>query len=223
MLLSIRADIEGVHTRVEIKLCASCDCEELWVNGVYGNPPVTFHPDHPPPVAAIDLGNDYMHVLTDSYPYSDYQNNLLELTSIVSGEGCTDIVPGAPEFGYYGFTTNGQGEVEYWIHSTSFLLQSNTLEQPLDDGGRSVVNMTASAPYSRQRAVCSNVPRTFLNEDHCVLSNDACFIQEGGDASLEINEENLRKIYVASGNGTAETKYGKHDSFLRRQVSFCPW
>jgi hypothetical protein len=180
------------------------------VKGVYGNPPVQFHLDHQPETPVIDFGNDYSYVLTDSFPYSDYENNLLQLTTSIAVDGCPEVVPGAPEAGYFGTTTNDQGDVEYWIHSTSFLLQTNTFEQPLLDGGKSAVNQTKLAPYNRQRAVCSNAPRSFLNEDYCVLSNDACYQQQSGDTDIEINEATLRQFHFATGNGTAgtDTKYG---------------
>ncbi|KAL3923786.1 MAG: hypothetical protein SGILL_001449 [Bacillariaceae sp.] len=195
-------EVEGTHTRVQMKSCESCSCKHMWVNGVYGNPAVRFDDDHQPDSPVIDLGNDYQYVLTDSFRYSDFENNLLELTTTLPVSGCSEIVPGAPEAGHIGSTTNGNGEVEYWIHSTSFEVQTNTLDQPLDDGGKFVMDQSSSAPFERQRAVCSNVPRNFLNEDHCVLSTDACFNEEGGDTDIDLDEDTIRQFYIATGGAS---------------------
>jgi Protein of unknown function (DUF1800) len=66
-------------------------------------------------------------------------------------------------------------------------------------------------------AACANVERTFLNEDTCILSNEATacasgtYDANGGlnrpDFFVVLNYENIRGIYKATGNGTDATRY----------------
>ncbi|KAL7576804.1 hypothetical protein ACA910_013822 [Epithemia clementina (nom. ined.)] len=76
----------------------------------------------------------------------------------------------------------GMYQGTYYVHHPQFLFQENTLEKPLFDGGGSLVKLTrASTPESSISKLssadlymfqtkCSNVPRTFVNEEYCVLS-----------------------------------------------------
>jgi hypothetical protein len=210
--IGTQEDLEGVHTEVRIKPCSTCNWCDLWVNGVYGNPSVQFDAKHPPDNTPLDLGTDFRFVLNDRFPYSDFDHNMLELSSTIAVDGCPDIVPGAPETSFIGKTVNEvSGKVEYWLHSTSLMVQNNTLQEPMLDGGKGAMNATANAPLERQRAVCLNAPRTFLNEDYCVLSHDACFQNEGPDVDIDLNVSNLELMHYATGKerGT-ETKYGKY-------------
>ena len=63
---------------------------------------------------------------------------------------------------------------EFWIHTPSFRLQENRLDAPLEDGGNLAMRETANSPDDRMHVHCANTPRTFLNEDHCVYSKNAC-------------------------------------------------
>lgn len=174
-------------------------------------PPVQFDDNHPPDNIPIELGTGFEYVLDDRYPYSDSDHNLLQLSLTIAMDGCSGILPGAPEAAYVGTTINdANGNMEYWLHTTSFTIQSNTLEEPLVDGGRAAMNATESATFDRQRAVCSNAPRTFLNEDYCVLSNDACYQDEGPDVDIELNLANLELMHYSTGGaGGPDTVYGK--------------
>ncbi|KAL7561162.1 hypothetical protein ACA910_011983 [Epithemia clementina (nom. ined.)] len=65
-----------------------------------------------------------------------------------------------------------QYKAHYWIHDARFVLQDNTLVNPLKDGGGALVKETTSDKFYYQ-AMCSNVPRSWQNEATCQLSQDA--------------------------------------------------
>ena len=62
--------------------------------------------------------------------------------------------------------------------------------------------------------MCSNVPRTFLNEEGCFLSDapSACYTNpqrdEGPEAFFPINHATLRTIYEVTGDGDPGTLIG---------------
>jgi hypothetical protein len=202
-------DLEGVHTEVLIRPTSSSGCKDLWVNGIYGNPTVQFDANHSPDNLPITLDGNYVPVINDRFVFSDVSNNLLQLTSDVTYDQCSGIVPGAPEAAYVGTITDGT-EIQYYLHSATFTVQENTLEQPLLDGGKAAVTKTESALFERMQVVCSNAPRTYLNEDHCVLSDDGCVAKEGTDVDIELSLETLESIYHITGGGGPDTLYGKY-------------
>lgn len=62
----------------------------------------------------------------------------------------------------FGKTTNKQtGQVEYMLFDPTLRFQENTVENPLPDGGGNMYSQ------SNGRVFCSNVKRSFMNEDHC--------------------------------------------------------
>jgi hypothetical protein len=202
-------DLEGVHTEVRIKPTSAAGCKDMWVNNIYGNPVVQFDADHPPDIPPIKLDGHYIAVLDERFVYSDVQNNLLQLTSNVTDGSCSHIVNGAPEIAFVGTISNGN-EIEYYIHSPTLTVHKNTLEQPLLDGGKAAMTETESAPSERMKVICSNAPRTFLNEDFCVLSDDACIAEEVDDVEIVLSLENLEAIHtITGGAGGPDTKYGK--------------
>jgi len=77
-----------------------------------------------------------------------------------------------------------------WVFDPRLILESNTVESPLVDGGGAVSLETAD------KTKCSNVPRTFLNEDSCVLSTEAsaCNVGISVDATFELNDDNIKQI-----------------------------
>ena len=100
---------------------------------------------------------------------------MLQLIADVTGESCNSHgeTTGAPEM----VTMASTGDA-LWIHTPSFALEDNRLKAPLHDGGKSAVEATSDAPKDRMKTFCSNAPRTFLNEDDCVLSTNACSPQD---------------------------------------------
>jgi len=75
-----------------------------------------------------------------------------------------------------------------WLmHDPRLVLEENTLENPIFDGGGTAVIETD------ETVLCSNAPRTFLNEDHCVLSNEfsTCGVSPPPVTNLLLEDENI--------------------------------
>eukprot|EP00934_Nitzschia_sp_Nitz4_P004476 Nitzschia sp. Nitz4//scaffold371_size14297//6040//11866//NITZ4_008941-RA/size14297-augustus-gene-0.3-mRNA-1//-1//CDS//3329549584//4466//frame0 len=140
-------------------------------NGVLGNPPVQFDEVHQPDFV-LDIPKDGSKVvLEDEYGGTE---SIRELTTSLTGNHCpTGSLANGPR------TTVAKLEdgleYEYWIHSTNIQLVHNTLQSPLVDGGRSAVDA------SENRVLCSNAPRTFLNEETCVLAPTGCEVDSSFD------------------------------------------
>ncbi|KAL3914037.1 MAG: hypothetical protein SGARI_000341 [Bacillariaceae sp.] len=203
--------MEGIGGRIRLRLNGGC--LHLYFNGTYGNPPVYFDDDHldyvKEPVVSLETGS-YSEVMTQ-YFFKGI-TEMLHVTSALGEVNCNmtdNAILGFPERLVLGRTTVNSTD-EYWVHTPVFLTNKNDLEQPLIDGGKIAVDLTESAPYEKRRfrAFCSNVPRTFLNEDTCVLSDSACSKLEGSDKDIDLTEKNLEKIYTATGGeGGSETRY----------------
>jgi len=90
----------------------------------------------------------------------------------------------------------GDGMDAYVIHDPRLSLLNNTLEQPLEDGGGSLVQ--SGGTHNGASMLCSNVPRTFLNEDTCRLSQapTTCTSQDMGGPSimLTLDEETVARL-----------------------------
>ena len=97
-----------------------------------------------------------------------------------------------------------------WIHDPRHSLVENTLEHPLSDGG-GALQAEFGAPFTPDFTTqCSNVPRTFLNQDTCVLSTEpsACRYTVGTEyeedqledeaALFVMDDAAIRVIYEAS-------------------------
>ena len=90
-------------------------------------------------------------------------------------------LPSVPESGdepIFGKLSNGT----WFIFDPRIDFYNNTLESPVNDGGQTSVTASGGETY------CSNVPRTFLNENQCKLSSDAC--KPSSDKEIEILLEN---------------------------------
>lgn len=74
-------------------------------------------------------------------------------------------------------------------------LEDNTVETPLADGGGLVQALTG------EQTRCSNAPRTFLNEESCVLSysTSACSSAGAPQLKIELTEENLATLHDMTG------------------------
>jgi hypothetical protein len=204
--------LDGLEGSIRVKsINNDCDCD-LFFGGTYGNPVVQFDDVHLPDLPTIDLNNEnIVPVLSDRFFNSDVETEMLQLTSNLADSHCdeiTKIIPGAPGAIRVGVTTSDNGGKDYWIHTTSFHLRNNDIESPLPDGGKDAMTATADAPYERMMTACSSAPRTFLNEDSCILSDNACYDGEGPDVDIFLNLENLEKIHTATGGaGGEDTRY----------------
>ena len=94
----------------------------------------------------------------------------------------SSAAPGPTIFGF----ANGQ----YLAYDPRLVLETNTVENPLWDGGGTAVVETNG------QMMCSNAPRSFINEDHCRLSTsvNACSSRVPPMTTIKLNAANLDKI-----------------------------
>ena len=165
------ADEQSIGSRVAIKV--NTTCYGTIFDEIFGNPIVKLDDQHFGLVESLVRtdGQDVAPAMTHSFE-GDAQ--IKQLISDIIDERCPDKTTGAPEI----VTIASIGD-ELWIHTPSFQLQDNRLDMPLEDGGKSAMEETASAPDDRMRVRCASAPRTFLNEEHCVLSQNACSTRGG--------------------------------------------
>ena len=133
-----------------------------------GNPPVFFDSTTSPDYPTINLDGYASEVQTSYYPnpFEDVvvtkaiEDPVCETFPLYSSDASGAIsIPAA---------FNGYSLLFDWRHS----LQSNTLEQPLLDGGGNMKELTRNDADvdSRGHLRCFNAPMTFVSEDSCVLS-----------------------------------------------------
>lgn len=211
--------LEGVNGETVINFNGGCKCE-LVFGGIYGNPVVQFDDKHLPAKPTINLDGKSEAVLNDLFTFSNSEHQLRQVTANLSGSvgSCpgNDKTPGAPDVVIVGTSTGTGGRKEFWIHTASFHMENNDVKTPLLDGGKAAVTKTANAPADRMKALCSSAPRTFLNEDSCVLSADACHQDEGPDVLINLNYTTLERIYNSTGGALGvDTRYVYAASGLR--------
>jgi len=76
------------------------------------------------------------------------------------------------------------------VYDGRLVLEENTVEKPMIDGGGTAVVETDS------EMICSNAPRSFINEDKCVLSTlpTACSSKVPPAWTVKLNQLNLGKM-----------------------------
>ena len=132
-------------------------------------------------------GNQYEHVLTQYLPED---KEVIQLQDKVQSSSCSawqqELVGFTNPLKFAVARTETNGVFKYWIHTPSLYLRDNGLNTPLADGGDAATRLTSTPPANLDPAIqgliqvpCSNVPRTFLNEDSCKLvTSDACSYDE---------------------------------------------
>jgi hypothetical protein len=77
------------------------------------------------------------------------------------------------------------------IHVPTLELRSNTDTSPLWDGGGSIVSSSGG------KALCSNVPQTFINEENCYItkSGSGCSPKRPVDGVVRLNQNNLKLFF----------------------------
>lgn len=229
---------EGVRGRFELSIPQENGkkpiISDIFFNEVSGNPRVQFDDAH------VDLllenlvelpKSKYEEVMTQYF--FEGNTEVLQLNSNVKSTTCdaleTEVVGFTyPKKSVIARTSNG--ETRYWIHSPTFDLLGNDLDAPLADGGKKGVDLTKNPPSDLDETIqavlqvkCSNVPRTFLNEDSCRLTDqDACSYDEYAD----IDESADGKILVcgspdevANDHGIASGPRGKGGFNLETRVN----
>jgi hypothetical protein len=219
-------------------------CTDIDFNGQGGNPIIQFsllRGSLPETVVTLSR-NEVVPVDTNFFRDEKISAQELILASDLSDPACSSI---AEQSTNKFFTVFGLYEGEYWIHdprfvsvkfhgqnkehdcSFSFLtdtfshahkkqeLLANTAEKPSPDGGGAVVKATSNPKKTSFSTSCSNVARTFMNEDTCIVSDsfDVCSpsrpeIESEGQAFLvTIDETLLRAIYDGTRNLTSSTRF----------------
>lgn len=140
---------------------------------MFGNPVVQFDEQH------LSLANHFVKIDGNAEPVMESffrdGTEMLELVEDIPFRQCGQEE--SKTVGPEEITIASMGN-DYWIHTTSFQLVDNQMENPLLDGGKSAMDATADAPEDRMKVICATAPRTFLNEDHCVFSDNACSFNE---------------------------------------------
>ena len=72
-------------------------------------------------------------------------------------------------------------------------LEANTPESPMIDGGKEAYLTSGGKAY------CSNVPRTFLNENDCLLSSNACKPSSNSQVDILLENSTVSAINTLSG------------------------
>jgi len=158
-------------------------------DGRYGIPRVHFDTAHASYLEnlVVLLDNKYKNILTQYLPGDE---EVIELQDKVQSKSCSalrqELVGFTNPLKFAIARTKSNGVFKYWIHSPSLDLLDNGLDAPLADGGGSAVQLTRTIPANLdpeiQKAIqvkCSNVPRTFINEDSCqLMTADACSYDE---------------------------------------------
>ena len=164
-----------------------------------GNPPVLFNGNIQPTNNIVNLNSRAIPVDEQFYPDDETQE--LFLTTDLDDQACATFpaVTGLETEVVVIGTFNDQ----QWIHDPRFVLRENTVDNPVMDGGGAIRDLTKDASHPAYQVACANVPRTFMNEAGCRLTDAATFC-EAGEANptvrvrLTLNRELFHQIFQTS-------------------------
>eukprot|EP00986_Skeletonema_menzelii_P003357 scaffold1026_cov141-Skeletonema_menzelii.AAC.8 len=155
------------------------------------NPLVQFFPEATQPSYVVNLPNISGSLQVIDTQHSDGQ----ELISTVAlDDAICDTLSDITEQGdapVHGKLDDGT----FVLFDPRLMLQENTVDNPESDGGGLIKTLTGDVTK------CANVPRTFLNEDSCVLSTmaTACSSSTAPDLQIELNAENIGILHDLTG------------------------
>ncbi len=84
----------------------------------------------------------------------------------------------------FGKLSNGS----WLMYDPRISVKSNTPDSPIIDGGKEIFRISGG------ETLCSNVPRTFLNEGHCSTSENACKPSSNKQIELNLENETIRVL-----------------------------
>ena len=161
----------------------------LNLDGVSGIPLIDLNGAKLSPIDNVQYDSSYWTSLeaADDYILTEDFNSTA-CASLPSPYGKSGGVPGPTIFG----VLNGQ----YLAYDPRLVLERNTVEDPLMDGGGTAVVETNG------QMMCSNAPRSFINEDNCKLSTSllACSSAVPATTTIRLNAANLKKISELAAN-----------------------
>jgi len=178
---------------------------DLKFNGIVGNPAIAF--DDVEPHTKITLQDNEAKAIDE-----DYIEGMQEIlvTRALSDAACSFI--GEPDNPLDTVIAKYKGEL--WVHDPRFEWMDNSMAKPAEDGGGAIVKANTNFGNPDHSAICSNAPRSFLNEETCFLSTskDACAADSGirrNGPTFDIPLENatMRVLYEESGAGNVGTLY----------------
>lgn len=148
-----------------------------------GNPAVFFDETTSPQLDILDL-NSHVAVVEESYFVQNGPEDLV--VDVPLNDNLCSALPGYTDDGTF-IAIVGEFNNEYYLYDPRFRVFDNSLDDPKLNGGGDLVKTTKREDddgddYYKQ-VQCFNAPRTFLNENDCVLSfdEDACTFQEQDD------------------------------------------
>ena len=143
------------------------------------------------------------------------ENALLNTTSLQCDDVSNVRVPipfdgdGAPGETMPGYFPSVFGQTDdgiVFLYDRHLTFYENTVENPLIDGGGSIVMATQDTPkanhgHTSEPVKCFNVKRNFYNEDHCKLSYEtsACAAHAKPKKVIVLDDANLEGIRTSSG------------------------
>lgn len=137
----------------------------------------------------------------ETYPslyWKSYQRgDEFRLTASINEASCSIVSMDSDPPMVYGRLQNSK---EVLLYDPRVVLQENTVENPIPDGGGSLVLETNNLVN------CANAPRSFLNEDQCVLSTSAtaCRANESLEIEIELSMDFIKAANEITGRFVSE-------------------
>mmetsp|Transcript_31842 Transcript_31842/g.73213 ORF Transcript_31842/g.73213 Transcript_31842/m.73213 type:complete len:3134 (+) Transcript_31842:2040-11441(+) len=152
------------------------------------NPPINFPSEYVNPasyVVNLNTTDNILHPIDMDGPFL----NGYVTTKALDDPVC-DTIPLEIEGKVFGILPDGS-----WLqYEPRLQLAENTIAKPLRDGGE------ATTIKTDKKTTCANAPRTFLNEDQCVLSKSACrFSSSSSDFTLTLMDKTIQELYNLTG------------------------
>ncbi len=148
-------------------------------NLVGGNPPINIDGMNPQPTVINGIS------MLESVEHSD-RIEKMTLQDFSTSDDCSST--NQPKF----INIPYENSTQTMVFEPRLVLLENTIIDPLVDGGGNIMKEIGG-----EEAQCSNVPRTFLNENHCRLSIQASTCAPAGivEGAVKLTPANIKKFY----------------------------
>jgi uncharacterized protein (DUF1501 family)/uncharacterized protein (DUF1800 family) len=179
------AEYEGGTFRLRVNE-TSGECQSL------SNPLVHFYPNSVQPAQVLNLPEVSDGVLEHIDELQTRGGEYILVNGLID-DACNQLpdVTEEKDAPIFGKLPDGS-----WLQfDPRIKLEENTPDPPIPDGGGMVRALTG------ERTRCSNAPRTFLNEEHCSLSDSITACGSAGTPSLmiDLNSENIIQFHNITG------------------------
>ncbi len=175
-LCSVNEHISGgdLYIRLEDGVCVRAENPRVDITGVESQ--VSY---------ILDLSSVENQLIPIDEEFTNGEEYIL--SNALDNDICKDIPP-VREYGdeqIFGKLSDDT----YLVFDPRLDLEQNTPDAPLMDGGK------AKNRDSGGDTFCSNVPRTFLNEDQCILSPDACRPSADTQVEVTLGNDTIKLLY----------------------------